>query len=213
LFESFALAMDRLQKRAFDDISEAGPTLVEYVITSLGESPAWQKLKSTIDDISSVIQSKNELIYKLLHPKPGGSKPGRLMIRRNFTAAYETLWQQYFQPNPVYSDTFFKRRFRMSKLIFLRVYEACMTHPYFLYSPNAAGRWGIHPLVKITAVLRHFAYGIPADGLDDHYHMSETSVLDSRKAFCEVSVPDFKFVLRVMRTLGDYSCVWSEVLA
>lgn len=67
-----------------------------------------------------------------------------------------TLWDHYFCPSPLYSSLIFRRRFRVSRNIFERVYNACLTHPCFQYNPNAAGKYGIHPLVKITAVFRYY---------------------------------------------------------
>ena len=84
----------------------------------------------------------------------GGSKKGRKMIVRNFALAMTTLWDHYFCQVPLYSNLIFRRRFRVSRQIFERVYHACLTHPCFQYNPNAAGKFGIHPLVKITAIFR-----------------------------------------------------------
>jgi hypothetical protein len=74
----------------------------------------------------------------------------------------------------------------VSKEIFGKIYKACQQHPFFAWKANAALKMGIHPLVKVTAIFRHFAYGISADGLDEQYHISETTVLDARVAFCDV---------------------------
>ena len=114
---------------------------------------------------------------RLLIPRRGGgSKKGRKMIVRDFSAALETVWDQYFSFTPLYSHLIFRRRFRVSMPIFNRVYNACLSHPYFQYHANAAKRWGIHPLVKVTAVFRHLAYGTSADQLVDFpfcfYHFS-----------------------------------------
>ena len=73
--------------------------------------------------------------------------------------------QHYFAASPLYGEVHFRRRFRVSRPIFEKIYNACLRHPYFQYNANAAGRLGIHPLVKTTAIFRHIAYGTCADQL------------------------------------------------
>ena len=131
------------------------------------------------------IQAQKE---ELLRRKRGGGGKGKRIVMRKFEIAFQTLIEQYFslQPPPLYSISQFKRRFRVSKALFQRIYCALAQHPLFQQRRNAARRWGIHPLVKTTAVFRHLAYGVPADMLDDHYQLAETTFLETRHAFCKV---------------------------
>jgi hypothetical protein len=166
--------------------TEAAGALLDEIIERIGQTDGWLRMQTAVEEMRISVRNCKDEIEKLKRPRPGGSKKGRKIIRRDFAVAFDTLWQQYFAENPVYSDLHFRRRFRVSKNIFSEIYEACKLHPFFAYKANAALKMGIHPLVKVTAVFRHFAYGISADGLDDHYHMSETSLLNARIAFCDV---------------------------
>ncbi len=134
--------------------SDIALTLIEDVLESLEQTPGWKKMKMAEADMIHNLEDYEMQKQALKHPRPGGSKPGRKIIQRNFVLAFETLRMQYFSQNPVYSDVHFRRRFRFSKEIFGRIYQACSLHPCFRHKRNAAGKWGIHPLVKITAVLR-----------------------------------------------------------
>jgi hypothetical protein len=143
-----------LKRRHHAAIGDIALKLVEDVLESLKNTTGWKKIKMAVDGMILTLEKEEAQKKILKQPRPGGSKPGRKIIQRNFVLAFETLRMQYFAQNPVYSDIQFKRRYRVSKVIFRRIYQACSLHPYFRHKQNAAGRWGIHPLVKITAVFR-----------------------------------------------------------
>lgn len=56
------------------------------------------------------------------------------------------------------------------------------------------GRQGIAGIVKMVAALKMVAYGCSADMLDDALEMSETSIANSTKRFCQAVID----VLNVM---------------
>jgi hypothetical protein len=105
---------------------------------------------------------------------------------------YRRLQQQYFCANPIYSDDDFRRRFRMTKALFTTIYDAVVqVDPYFEQRPNAAGKLGLHPLLKITAALRMLAYGSAADAVDENLEVSEAVALESLRRFCLAVVKCF----------------------
>ena len=183
---------------------DEGCSLVQDVLMELSTLKCWQAIQLTVKELKSKENDLDSKINQILNPRPGGSKKGRKIVKRDFQAAYEKLFVHYFSTNPIYTDQHFRRRYRVPKPIFFRVYDACCQHPYFKHKANAAGRWGIHPLVKVTAVFRHFAYGIAPDALDENFGVSETTVLDSREIFCDVSC-----LLDALRLLA-YS--WMQVV-
>jgi len=63
---------------------------------------------------------------------------------RFYCLAHVRLWNDYFSEAPVYGTRLFRRRFRMSKDVFLRVTNAVALHDtYFEQSRDAVGRVGI----------------------------------------------------------------------
>ena len=56
----------------------------------------------------------------------------------------------------------------------------------FELKANAAGRLGIHPLVKVTACYRQLAYGTSADQLDEQLQIADSTFLETRQSFCDV---------------------------
>ena len=122
----------------------------------------------------------------------GGSIPGHIVVRRDREAAHHNLFNDYFSDNPRYGEDFFRRRFRMSRSLFLRIVDAVKSHnPYFEQRTDALGRLGLSPLQKITAAFRMLAYGVPADATDEYVKIGESTAIESLKKFCRTVVEIF----------------------
>ena len=125
----------------------------------------------------------------------GGSYVGRAPnIKRDFQGAYDRLVKQCFSgDNSLYTEAQFKRRFCVSSSIFDRVYEAI--HGQGCFHPagkkDATGRTGIHPLVRVAAVMRMLAYGTPADCQDKTWQIAESTVDNALKCFCYLMISNF----------------------
>jgi hypothetical protein len=191
-FLKFTPNSNRMSKRSTFEyeldtiLHDTADAIVNDVECCVFLTQKWILVQQTIDQMWSKYE-QNEISRRMLYYKyVGGSKKGRKIIRRDFSKAYDTLMQQYFVENPLYNAGLFRRRFRVSKATFERVYNSCLKHPHFRYTANAAGRFGIHPLVKITACFRHIAYGTVADQLDEHFQISQSTFLKTRHAFCDV---------------------------
>ena len=72
----------------------------------------------------------------------------------------------------------------MRRELFLRIVDEVTTkNRFFQQRRNAAGQLGFSPLHKCTVALKMLAYGVPADELDDHLKMGESTVLETLKEF------------------------------
>ncbi|XP_070672198.1 uncharacterized protein [Malus domestica] len=89
-------------------------------------------------------------------PHWGDSFAGRSYKPRNREMAYETLINNYFNPNSMYTEEDFRRR------------------------P------GFSPHQNVTIALRMLAYASPADAMDDTYGMYESTCLDNLTEFCHI---------------------------
>ena len=120
-------------------------------------------------------------------PSHGGSRVGkRGNIERNHVQAHARLMQDYFLEHSTYTAEQFRRRFRMSKSVYFRVYEALRAYDkYFTLRKNAVGRLGLSGHQKITAALRMLAYGISADSLDESFRLAESTALECLQNFCD----------------------------
>jgi hypothetical protein len=184
--------------------------------TELGQSKFIAKLKfahlAIEKDIASLSADREELSTR----RRGGGGKGRRIIMRKFERAYRIVFEQYFSvyPPPMYNDSLFLRRFRVPKCVFQRVYDALQTDPLFQFRRNAAHRWGIHPLVKATAVFRHIAYGTSADQLDEQFQIGETTFLKVRKRFCQVLLIQAANIHKFHKSLLFTDCygkVWASL--
>lgn len=70
----------------------------------------------------------------------------------------------YFSPNPVYPERYFRRRFRMGTELFQHIAECVKLHDrFFEQRKNCAEELGHSTIQKVTAALCMMPYGIPAD--------------------------------------------------
>jgi len=125
-------------------------------------------------------------------PKHSGSVQGHEVVRRNKQKGDAKLFDDYFAEEHVFGPVTFRRRFRMSKELFLRIAGAVEAHcPYFQQRRNAAGDLGHSALKKITAALRMLAYGVPTDSLDETLYIAESTIIESLREFVKAVVEVF----------------------
>ncbi|XP_038699066.1 putative nuclease HARBI1 [Tripterygium wilfordii] len=121
-----------------------------------------------------------------------GSVPGHRIIQRNHNDGHSRLWNDYFKPDPVYHEGLFRRRFRMSRNLFLHIANAVVANDtYFTQRRNAVGVLGLSALQKITAALRILAYRSPADTLDEYIQIGESTAIASLRRFVKGVVTVF----------------------
>ena len=105
-----------------------------------------------------------------------GSVDGHSVVDRDIGSGHTRIHNDYFSDNPVYPESVFQRRFRMSKKLFLRIERDIeQNFDYFKQPPYAAGQMGASSLQKITAALRMLAYGCPADSVDEYVRLGEST--------------------------------------
>ncbi|KAJ8569112.1 hypothetical protein ON010_g6149 [Phytophthora cinnamomi] len=97
--------------------------------------------------------------------KPDGSRPGRAVNkRRDPHDRTARLIAQYFADQQVYDAADFRRRFRMSKELVIKIHDAVVSYDdFFVAKPDATGKPGIPGVLKVTAALRVLAYASSAE--------------------------------------------------
>jgi hypothetical protein len=117
-----------------------------------------------------------------------GSIPGHNIVNCNRKEGELRLYNDYFAENPKFTESQFRRKFRMSHF-FLRIANAVEAHnPYFKQRTDALGVLGLSCLQKITAAHRILAYGIPADLTDEYLRIGETTAIESLRTFVKAIV-------------------------
>nr|XP_034601183.1 uncharacterized protein LOC117861747 [Setaria viridis] len=162
------------------------PSLLEQVLQSSSSDEEDEFFVSTVHIVHSHYQSDSA-------PKHGGSVVGHKVIDREREEGYWRLYQDYFADEPTYGPTFFRRRFRMHRHLYLRIMHAVEDHDdYFVQKRNAAGKLGLSCLKKVTAAFRMLAYGVPADATDEKICIAESTVIESLKRFVRAVVDVFE---------------------
>ncbi|KAK2652897.1 hypothetical protein Ddye_012753 [Dipteronia dyeriana] len=76
-----------------------------------------------------------------------GSIPSHIVINRDRESVDRCLFYDYFIENPRYNDQMFHRRFRMGRILFLRVVEKVKARDnYFVQRRDSVGRLGLSAL-------------------------------------------------------------------
>ena len=96
--------------------------------------------------IANTINRHNMLITRYFNQQNierprGGSISGRAVINRDREAADRILFADYFVDNHQYNDGMFRRRFQMSRNIFIRIVDAIKQHDnYFAQQSDRLSR-------------------------------------------------------------------------
>jgi hypothetical protein len=86
--------------------------------------------------------------------------------------------QSYFNKNPTYPESYFRRCFWMSIKFFKHIATEVMKFDrFFEQQRNAAGELGHTTYQKVTAALRMLACNIPTDLIDDNLAMGESTAI------------------------------------
>ena len=125
----------------------------------------------------------------------GGSRVGRRPnIDRERTLLGNILYRQYFAEDPIYDHTAFRRRYRVSRAVFDRLFDSMGSmDTYFVHKKDCTGLNGLSPYQKMTAAMRMLTLGVAADALDDKIGVAESTAIVCLDRFCKV----------VMSTFGD----------
>nr|XP_043616281.1 uncharacterized protein LOC122588221 [Erigeron canadensis] len=110
----------------------------------------------------------------------------RSVVERDRYSADGRLMAAYFNENPKYSLKSFRRRFRMSRPMFMRIVNDIISYPSRNPGPvplhfkrmqdkqlDARGKPGFSTIQKCVCAIRQLAYGYNPDSLDEYLHMGE----------------------------------------
>ena len=115
-----------------------------------------------------------------------GDRISRQYRYRDQVSGHSWLLNDYFVENLVYDETLFRRRFHLSRPLFLRILHTLQQHnDYFVQRRNAANTVGLSDEQKMTAALRMLAYGMFADSLDEYVRIGEITTIECVKRFCQ----------------------------
>lgn len=97
------------------------------------------------------------------------------------------MYDDYFSENPLYPLSIFRKRYRMSRTLFLHIVEELgKWSDYFTTRTDCTSHQGLTPLHKCTAAIRQLANGSAADHLDEYLNIGDTAALEALKKLWKV---------------------------
>uniref|UniRef100_A0A0D3B519 DDE Tnp4 domain-containing protein n=1 Tax=Brassica oleracea var. oleracea TaxID=109376 RepID=A0A0D3B519_BRAOL len=138
-----------------------------------------ERLDEIIDDII------DETYNNIVEAQPKKQRK-RAYIERDRELGHNRLWNDYFSKDATFPTHLFRRRFRMSKELFLRIVHRLSEYvPFFQQRRDATGRFGLSPLQKCTEAIRLLAYGNAADAVDEYLRIGESTTISCLEHFNE----------------------------
>lgn len=143
--------------------------------------PSWSD-RDDEEDIQFMVQAY-ELQQRLEEEEAHPHVP-RTNIHRERELAEERLKNDYFVEGCKYKHSKFRRRFRMSRKLFMQIvngiesYESDVIPDHFQYFKSGidcTGRASISPLMKCTSAIRQLAHGTAPDAFDEYLQMGEST--------------------------------------
>ncbi|XP_047950790.1 uncharacterized protein LOC125196340 [Salvia hispanica] len=109
----------------------------------------------------------------------------RRTICRDHVGAHQRLMEDYFGDNPRYLAEIFRRRYRMSQRLFIRIATTlAQRYKCFILRSDASGRPRLSTYHKCSAAIRQLAYVGPADMFNEYLQLGETTALTTLRQFC-----------------------------
>ena len=140
-----------------------------------------------------VLAALAQLLASNEKPRRGGSAPRRVKAKnRHRLQGYCMLYSDYFADAPLHGERTFRRRYRMSRKLFLRIVNSIREFDnYFKCKMDCTGALGFTSIQKCTTAMRMLAYGAPSDSLDDYGRMAESTNIECFYKFCRAVVAVF----------------------
>nr|XP_043611944.1 uncharacterized protein LOC122583624 [Erigeron canadensis] len=119
------------------------------------------------DRFQAILQRAAQVVQRRLADQPDTVIHRRVPVDRNRIEAHARLMHDYFNDQPRYNVRLFRKRFRMTKPLFMRIVgDLEARYPYFQTRYDRAGRKGFAGVQKCTSAIRQLAYGVNSDFLD-----------------------------------------------
>ena len=153
--------------------------------SSSSSSSDGKQIKRNFSAYNSIFSTGLTILKTIVDEEEISSRPRktRNVINRQREETHLRLMKDYVEDDCVFDEGAFRRRFRMSKGLFLRIVDDLENaNVYFTQRWDARGRMGFTPLQKCTSAIWQLAYGTAPDGFDEYLHMSERSSRETTRA-------------------------------
>ncbi|XP_021991608.1 galectin-3-like [Helianthus annuus] len=122
------------------------------------------------DSSSSSDDDTLDFFEKAYNELEGLSCPKKKMVDCNRIHANEVLTKDYSMENPVYNAKTFRKRFLLTKDLFLNIVaDVEVSEEWFQEGYNGRGKRSFTSIQKCTSAIRQLATGNPPDQFDEYY--------------------------------------------
>ena len=120
----------------------------------------------------------------------GGSLPGKQKNRDlGHEEASNRFMSDYMCDDPLFTDEEFRRRYRISKSIFIRIVTKIVEFDsWFAQTKDCIGKQGISPFLKVAVALVILGNGTSSERCVSEYRMSESTISKCVHRFCSAIV-------------------------
>ncbi|XP_022014390.1 uncharacterized protein LOC110913880 [Helianthus annuus] len=121
---------------------------------------------SSSSDISLIFFQN--LINEAAELEDTGTSRKRKYVRRDREKCQENLMRDYFVEEPIFNEEVFRHRFRMLKMLFLKIVSGVQTNnSWFQETLDATLKKSFTPMKKDTSAIKQLATGNPPDEYDE----------------------------------------------
>ncbi|XP_022024270.1 uncharacterized protein LOC110924583 [Helianthus annuus] len=118
---------------------------------------------SVLDDMLIAV-TQEAINYLREEAQSSTSRTRQAPLERDRLGAHEHLMHDYFCENPLYDDAQFRRWFRMSRHLFLRICnDLAAEFSFFTQRESASRKIGFSGIQKCTVAIRQLAYDTASD--------------------------------------------------
>jgi Plant transposon protein len=138
------------------------------------------------DDSDTSDDDDDIALVPVAHLWGSGSRPGKAPnLERHRVFYSHLLFKDYWGPQPVYNQMYFKRFFKVPIGLFDDIVErVTLQDDYFRQKTDVTGKLGFTPLQKMCSAVRLLTSGVSSSEQDDKYRMAATTGMECMKRFC-----------------------------
>nr|XP_043619979.1 uncharacterized protein LOC122591811 [Erigeron canadensis] len=128
-----------------------------------------------------------------MYEDTGSSTDTRRYIDRDRVEPHDRLMRDYFVEDSKFDGPFFRHRFRMSKMLFLKIVnDSEARFEYFQVRYDGRGKRSFTALQKCTSAIKQLYTGEPPDAYDEYLCIAERTSRESLEYFCDVVIALYK---------------------
>jgi len=163
------------------------------------------RVKRQHDVLAAVVEEVYGEFYDSQNKRKSDEEINTIQKKRRTKHDHDRAWQciqqDYLGPEPTFTDKQFEEVFRLTKGKVERLLQVCCRHnpKTFCPGPDATGRPGIRPEVKVLAVLKCVAFGCSGVAFRDYNQMARNTTSECVKAFFQAITMDEELTATYMR--------------